>query len=104
MASVRQPSWNEQCFFSVPDVSFSLAQNATSQQSTETVHRPRTFFSCAQLVSVCCQELVVVTGTHFTSCLAQVQDEALMSGQHGIGILHHGMSNIFFSSRCENLR
>ena len=39
--------------------------------STPSAH---TFFSCAQLVSVCCPGS---TDTHFTSCLAQAQNEAL---------------------------
>ena len=39
--------------------------------STPSAH---TFFSCTQLVSVCCPGS---TDTHFTSCLAQAQNEAL---------------------------
>ena len=64
--------------FLVPDGRFSLAGSAISQQSTGRVHSSissHTFFSCAQLVSVCCPGRRRQQDTHFASCLAQ--DEAL---------------------------
>ena len=57
---------------------------------TELIQKQDGHIIFLQLPRVLLRHLV---GDHPTAC-----------GQHGIGTLHHGTSNKFFSSRCANFR